>query len=70
MDVSAGASVRCARQCRNGSRLPRVTISGGVDYFATGGQQAAEEVLSYVATVGEKEEYVERAVTTTGPYLP
>lgn len=34
------------------------------------GRQAAEEALHYVAPVGEKEEYVERAWRNITPYLP
>jgi transcriptional regulator GlxA family with amidase domain len=34
------------------------------------GQEAAEGALHYLAPVGEKEEYVERAWRTIAPYLP
>jgi transcriptional regulator GlxA family with amidase domain len=34
------------------------------------GTHAAEEVLSYVAPVGEKEEHARRAMQAIGPYLP
>ncbi|MFJ2740813.1 DJ-1/PfpI family protein [Streptomyces sp. NPDC087440] len=34
------------------------------------GNEAAEAALHYVAPVGEKEEYVERARRTLAPYLP
>ena len=34
------------------------------------GTQAARDALHYVAPVGEKEEYVERAWRAIGPYLP
>ena len=34
------------------------------------GVEAAESALHYVAPVGEKDEYVERAMRNVGPYLP
>ncbi|MFE0920478.1 DJ-1/PfpI family protein [Streptomyces nigra] len=34
------------------------------------GRNAAERALHYVAPVGEKEEYIERAWRNIGPYLP
>nr|WP_292653428.1 DJ-1/PfpI family protein [Nocardioides sp.] len=34
------------------------------------GQEAAEGALHYVAPVGEKEEYIERALRNITPYLP
>lgn len=34
------------------------------------GEEAARNALHYVAPVGEKEEYVSRALTNIKPYLP
>ena len=55
------------------SRIPLVTLK---QYLAawiiarTEGEEAARSALHYVAPVGEKEEYVSRAMKNIAPYLP
>ena len=48
--------------------MPRIKLSGGVDHCRSGAstQRAA---IHYVAPVGEKDDYVERAMANIEPYL-
>ena len=61
---SAKADVATAGGCLASAYLAAWVIARLV------GVEAAESALHYVAPVGEKDEYVERAMRNVGPYLP
>ena len=56
-------------QCRHGRRMSLVGLSRGLDDRPPGRRRGGGSALHYVAPVGEKEEYVERAMRNIAPYL-
>jgi transcriptional regulator GlxA family with amidase domain len=60
----ARGNVATAGGCLSSSYLAAWIIA------RTAGEEAARRALHYVAPVGEKEEYVERAMRNLAPYLP
>jgi hypothetical protein len=64
-----GGAVRAARPGRP-QAPPRAGHLAAWIITRLQGQDAAEGALHYVAPVGEKEEYIERAWRNITPYLP
>ena len=63
------SALLCAGECRDRGRLPGLALPRRLDHRPARGREAAEIALHYVAPVGQKEEYVSRALRNITPYL-